>query len=170
MDKAITLAKEWLLAQATSATPHTRISYDFDLPTMPTDVIRCNMDAAWYVAKRAGIGWVFENSDRQVYSEDSKVIDHVSSPLMAKALAMRNAMQEALHKSFSNVWFRTDSQELARAIDSKTYSVELFGVLMDIELLSSSFDFIVVSYVTGTFNGVADSLAKAALHSSIPLL
>ncbi|CAG7893023.1 unnamed protein product [Brassica rapa] len=141
---------------------------------MPADVIRCNTDAAWSVAKRAGIGWIFENSDRQVYSEGSKVIDHVSSPLMAEALAMRkrNAMQEAQHKSFSNVWFRTDSQELARAIDSMTYSVELFGVLMDIELLSSSFDFIVVSYVSRTLNGVADSLAKAALHSSasIPLL
>ncbi|WZZ84163.1 hypothetical protein YC2023_104735 [Brassica napus] len=75
---------------------------------------------------------------------------------------MRNATQEAQHKSFSNVWFRTVSQELARAIDSKTYSLELFRVLMDIELLSSSFDFIVVSYVSGTLNGVADFLAKAA--------
>ncbi|CAN6814314.1 unnamed protein product, partial [Brassica oleracea] len=37
---------------------------------------------------------------------------------------------------------RSDSQLLIKAINSKTYPMELFGVLMDIELLSSTFAFI----------------------------
>ncbi|KAF2585158.1 hypothetical protein F2Q70_00037694 [Brassica cretica] len=73
--------------------------------------------------------------------EGARTVEHVSSPLMAEALAMREAMQEAKRTSLLNVWFCTDSQELARVINSKTYPVEFSGVLMDIELLSSSLVF-----------------------------
>ncbi|KAG2239184.1 hypothetical protein Bca52824_090044 [Brassica carinata] len=89
---------------------------------------------------------------------------------MAEALAMREAMADAKHCSITNVWFRTDSQELARAINSKTLSVELFGVLMDIEFLSSSFDFCFVSFISRDSNVAADLLAKSALHVSAPVL
>ncbi|KAG2267934.1 hypothetical protein Bca52824_062489 [Brassica carinata] len=65
----------------------------------------------------------------------------------------------------ADVWFCTDSQELARAVNSKSYLVELFGVLMDIESLSYCFDFFFVSFVGRENNVVADSLAKAALSS-----
>lgn len=91
--------------------------------------------------------------------EGSRPMILVSSPLMAEALAMRAAMQKAKRTSIPNVWFRTDSQELARAINSKTYPVELFGVFMDIELLSSSFDFCFVSFIGREHNFTADSLA-----------
>ncbi|KAF3594229.1 hypothetical protein DY000_02022465 [Brassica cretica] len=92
-----------------------------------------------------------------------------SSPLQ-KALALREKIQEAQRNAYTNVWFRTDSQELARAINSKTYSVELFGVLIDIELLSSYFSFFFVSFISRDHNGVADTLAKSALHSSVSVL
>ncbi|WZZ48029.1 hypothetical protein YC2023_048136 [Brassica napus] len=53
-----------------------------------------------------------------IYSEGSRP-DHISSSFMAEALAMREAMQEAKRTSLLNVWFRTDSHELVRAINSK---------------------------------------------------
>ncbi|KAG2314979.1 hypothetical protein Bca52824_018101 [Brassica carinata] len=84
---------------------------------------------------------------------------------MAEALAMRDALQDAKRKSLTNVWCRTDSQELVRAFNSKTYPVELFGVLMDIEFLSSSFTSFFVSYVSRENNTTADSLAKSALYN-----
>ncbi|KAF2585157.1 hypothetical protein F2Q70_00037693 [Brassica cretica] len=108
---------------------------------------------------------------------------------MAEALAMREAMQEASalidqlrlgtlwvrskaakRTSLLNVWFCTDSQELARAINSKTYPMEFSGVLMDIELLSSSFVFYYVSFIGRELNGIADALAKSALDSSVSTL
>ncbi|KAF3595864.1 hypothetical protein DY000_02027179 [Brassica cretica] len=87
-----------------------------------------------------------------------------------RKLAMREAMQEAKCTSLLNVWFRTDSQELARAINSKSYPVELFGVLMDIELLSSSSSFVFISFIGREHNCVADSLAKSALQNHVSTL
>lgn len=170
VDKATSSAREWLLAQATSSPNHFSPPQSVvQLPIAP-DVIRCNTDAAWTVAKRAGLGWHFDDITRHIRTEASKVTDHVSSPLMAEALALREAVQTAQRNAYTNVWFRTDSQELARAINSKTYSVELFGVLTDIELLSSYFRFFFVSFISRDHNGGADTLAKTALHSSVSVL
>ena len=55
-------------------------------------------------------------------------------------------------------------------MNSKTYSVEHFGVLMDIELLSSSFTFVFVSFVGLELNGVANSLEKSSLHNLVSTL
>ena len=84
---------------------------------------------------------------------------------MAEALAMREAVLEAKRTPLLKVWLRTDSQEFARAINSKKYLVELFEVLMDIKFLSFSFSFFFVSFVGREHNVIADSLAKSALHS-----
>ncbi|KAF2540817.1 hypothetical protein F2Q68_00033166 [Brassica cretica] len=124
-----------------------------------------------------------------ITAEGARTVEHVSSLLMAEALAMREAMQEASalidqlrlgtlwvrskaakRTSLLNVWFCTDSQELARAINSKTYPMEFSGVLMDIELLSSSFVFYYVSFIGRELNGIADALAKSALDSSVSTL
>ncbi|XP_048619832.1 uncharacterized protein LOC125590342 [Brassica napus] len=140
VDKATSSARKWLLAQATASPTHSSpLQSEIQLPIAP-DVIICNTDAAWTMAKRA------------------------------EALALREKIQEAQRNPYTNVWFRTDSQELARAINSKTYSVELFGVLIDIELLSSYFSFFFVSFISRDHNGVADTLAKSALHSSVSVL
>ncbi|KAF2612861.1 hypothetical protein F2Q70_00012756 [Brassica cretica] len=56
---------------------------------------------------------------------------------MAEALAMREAVLEAKRTPLLKVWLRTDSQEFARAINSKKY----------------------------LHNVIADSLAKSALHN-----
>ncbi|KAG2247845.1 hypothetical protein Bca52824_087473 [Brassica carinata] len=154
--KAILSAREWLAAQVTTPPP-ARITHPTETPpSLDTDVIWCNTDAAWAASNlRAGAGWS---------------LTRVSSPLMAEALAMREAVLDAKRNCLSTVWFRTDSHELARALNSKSYPVELFGVLMDIESLSLSFSFFHVSFIGREHNTVADSLAKTTLYSSLPPL
>ena len=84
-----------------------------------------------------------------------------------EALAIRKSLRAAKEALLPKVWMRSDSQVLIRAINSKTYPMELFGVLMDVEFLSSSFDFILFSFVPRAQNSTADSLAKSALdHGS----
>lgn len=158
---------KWLLAQATGGEKISGFLNDYDRPTFPPEVILCNTDGAWLISKHAGLGWCFQNSAQNLYLEGSRSLNHVSSPLMVEALAMRAAIEEAKHISLTKVWFRTDSQELSRAINWKSYPVKLFGVLMDIELLSSSFAFFYVSFIGHALNGTADSLAKSALHSFV---
>ncbi|XP_009107743.1 uncharacterized protein LOC103833410 [Brassica rapa] len=168
--KAVSSAREWLLAQTSEPIAKTHTTHDLAIPPTEVEVVLCNTDAAWSVSKQAGLGWCFEKTTQGFYSEGSKAINHISSPLMAEALAMREALQEANRTSLLNVWFRTDSQELARAINSKSYPVELFGVLMDIEFLSLSFSYICFSFIGREHNGMADSIAKSALHRHVSIL
>ena len=79
------------------------------------------------------------------------------------SLALREALRTAQTSHLTKVWMRSDSLELVRAVNSKSYPMELFGVLMDIEFLSSSFDFIMFSFIPRAQNTVADLLAKSAL-------
>ncbi|KAF3556249.1 hypothetical protein F2Q69_00016965 [Brassica cretica] len=58
---------------------------------------------------------------------------------MAEALAIKEVLVTASHKSTPNVWIRFDSLELIRAINSNTFPMELYGILKDIESLSSAF-------------------------------
>lgn len=53
---------------------------------------------------------------------------------------------------------------LVTAVNLKSYPTELFGVLMDVESLSSSFQFFfLLSFVLIAQNSIADSLVKSAL-------
>ncbi|KAF3607371.1 hypothetical protein DY000_02051304 [Brassica cretica] len=133
--KACSSGREWLQAQVPTSTQLRPALLEFEIPPTRMNVTLCNSDAAWSSASHRA----------------------------AEAVAMRETMLEAKRLSLTKVWFRTDSRELARAIFSKSYPVELFGVLMDIEILSSSFIFYFISFVGREYNVAADFLAKAAL-------
>ncbi|RIA04858.1 hypothetical protein BRARA_K00856 [Brassica rapa] len=171
VSKACSSGREWLQAQVPTPTQLRPALLEFEIPPTRMDVTLCNSDAAWSSANhRAGLGWCFTDLQATVIQEQSRALAHISSPLVAEALAMREAMLEAKRRPLTKVWFRTDSRELARAIYSKSYPVELFGVLMDIEILSSSFIFCFISFVGREHNAAADSLAKAALSCFSPAL
>ncbi|KAF3576824.1 hypothetical protein DY000_02034815 [Brassica cretica] len=73
---------------------------------------------------------------------------------MAEALAIKEVLVAASHKSTPNVWIRSDSLELIRAINSNTFLMELYGILKDIESLSSAF--VYFSYVPRLSNAHAE--------------
>ncbi|WZZ12289.1 hypothetical protein YC2023_105378 [Brassica napus] len=50
----------------------------------------------------------------------------VSSPLMAEALAIREALLHASTLHYKRIWFRSDSQGLITAINSNLRSIELY--------------------------------------------
>ena len=127
VNNASSAARDWLLAQSSLTNKQAQGSFDLELPEFNPEVFCCNTDGAWNTSRRAGLGWCFENVPHGFYSEGSRALDHISSPLMAEALAMREAMQVAKRTSLHNVWFRTDSQELARAVNSKLYSGALWS-------------------------------------------
>ncbi|KAF3588659.1 hypothetical protein F2Q69_00026648 [Brassica cretica] len=90
---------------------------------------------------------------------------------MAEALAIREALLHAASLSFSHICLRTDSQVLARAINRRSSTMELFGILSDIDSLifpsSSPFVSCVVIFFPRLANGPADLLAKAQLSSHL---
>ncbi|KAF2595318.1 hypothetical protein F2Q70_00044895 [Brassica cretica] len=65
---------------------------------------------------------------------------HVSSPLLAEALAIREALQQAISLKFTHIWIRSDSQVLVRAIDRNRSSSELHGVLSEGAITTDAFN------------------------------
>lgn len=127
--------------------PHSPGSMDI-YPSFPTNLTLVNSDASWHSASSvAGFGWVIEDNHRALLVEGCARSDFVSSPLMAETLALREAMIAAKQSNSSNVWIRSDNLQLIRAINSKSFSMELYGVLKDIEFQSSSFAFIFFSHI-----------------------
>ncbi|WZY87807.1 hypothetical protein YC2023_044542 [Brassica napus] len=171
MTVAISSAREWSSAQLANA-PKTSTTAGLDMPPMlPRPLLTCNSDASWIqVTKMAGLAWVLSDSrNDEVHTGQARSLS-VSSPLMAEALAIKGLLLAASHLSSPNVWIKSDSLELIRAINSNTFPMELYGVLKDIEFLSAPFDFIFFSHVSRLCNSRADSLAKNALLCDCSIL
>ncbi|KAF2577506.1 hypothetical protein F2Q68_00001268 [Brassica cretica] len=115
---------------------------------------------------KAGMAWVFTNQEGLEVIHGSLAQDHVSSALMAEALAVRSALLHAIDLNFNSIWLRSDSQVLVVALSSGRHPTELYGVLSDIATISSSsFRFCRFTFIKKDFNGFTDSYAKVCLHS-----
>ncbi|CAN7062182.1 unnamed protein product [Brassica rapa subsp. trilocularis] len=58
----------------------------------------------------------------------SKTEEFVTSPLIAEALAIRQALEEARNMGVTNLLVNSDSQILMRVIQKKDYIKELMGI------------------------------------------
>lgn len=147
--------REWSLAQVTTkSNDHASRTIEVP-PMMPHALITCNSNASWSKeTRKAGLGWIMEVSRGGLIEEGQSHSWFVSSPLMAEALAIKEVLVTASHKSTPNVWIRFDSLELIRAINSNTFPMELYGILKDIESLSSAF--VYFSYVPRLSNAHAE--------------
>ncbi|KAF2602312.1 hypothetical protein F2Q70_00027963 [Brassica cretica] len=87
----------------------------------------------------------------------------VSSPLVAKGLALREAMTECVARDTKRLHCNTDSLILFNSLKSGTPIAELYGILADIFSLSSAFEHFSISWIRRTNNKEADALAKQAL-------
>lgn len=95
IQKALTDAREWKLAQPspniTPSTPSVRTVIN----PRRSDQISISTDAAWNsTTSEAGLGWIIEDGDST--SQHSAISTSVASPLMAETLAVLTAMNFAL--------------------------------------------------------------------------
>lgn len=122
-------------------------------------------DAAWKAQDRtAGCGWIIHNPQERETTHGTSTELCVASPLMAEALAVREALLHARSLHLSNICLKSDNQVLVKTLTSKQHPVELYGINLDIENLSSSFSSVSFSYISRTLNSAADALAKSALY------
>ncbi|XP_013699656.2 uncharacterized protein LOC125596828 [Brassica napus] len=161
---ALCNAREWMLGQEKKPDSPPPASPYLPAISFPPETALCNSDAAWTTTtKRAGLGWILGSTTTTPQVSGSSASPFVSSPLLAEALALREAIRAAHAANLPNVWMRSDSQVLVRAVNSKKFPMELYGVLMDIEYLFSRFMFFLLSFIPREQNSAADSLAKSAL-------
>lgn len=163
--KAIFDAKVWHEAQVSLSKPRA-----FKPPppsSSRSDAISCFVDAAWNASSRCcGMGWVIQDTSKDLSVRSSSHREFVSSALVAEALAMRSALVMAASiTDIDSLAVFSDSQVLVSLINSKGCVVELRSILYDISLLRQSFVSISFAYVPRSNNIVADDLAKMALAS-----
>ncbi|CAN6877307.1 unnamed protein product [Brassica oleracea var. botrytis] len=82
----------------------------------------------------------------------------ISSPLVAEALAVREALQTASSLNVTHLRMFSDNQTLIRAITDKRFEKEIYGI-------SSLFVDLDFFYLPRAENGQADALAKYILRN-----
>lgn len=173
--KGLRLAKDWMEAQGKTSEskipPKPKESKDRppDSSENPPPIV-CATDAAWNASRKtAGLGWTFSGPSLTATTQGSRIQASVNSPLIAEALAVRTALYMALTLDFTNLKVCSDNSTLIRAINSKSQSKEIIGIVSDIQVISSEFTSISFSFIPRSENSVADGVAKAVLLSSFNL-
>lgn len=171
--QSICAMKEWEAANPNrpTATPIPPPISRLPRPSMiSTFTTVCHTDASWK-AGSAVLAWIFSDHAGTESSHKAISLNHVSSPLMAEALAIRGALMHAASIKITHICLRSDSQVLIQAICQRKLIMELYGVLSDIDSLSfsavSPFVFCCFDFIPCTENGHADQLAKAQLEFSL---
>lgn len=117
---------------------------------------------------RAGCGWYNVSFEGDILFQRSCVFEFITSALMAEALSIRSALVHASEAGIFKICIKSDCQALIAAISSKWHSIELFGIIRDIETLFLRFSCISFSFIPRSVNCMADTLAKSVLHSAFP--
>ena len=87
----------------------------------------------------------------------------VNSPLIAEALALREALICCIEKGILHVCCESDSLKLVKTLNKGPPTAELYGIVADILCLSEAFTSISFGWIKRCENRDADALAKQAL-------
>lgn len=94
-------------------------------------------DAAWHKEdKKAGLKCSMQTPTAEV--QQKKTMWHVSSPLMAEGLAIREALVYCRNQGLYSIYLESDSSQMIKAINQREPITELHGILSDILKQSSS--------------------------------
>jgi ribonuclease HI len=134
----------------------------------PPGYLKCNVDASFYhLAGATGCGWVFRDF-RGCFKLAGTNTMHSSLTVMeGEALALIEAMEEAIRRGFHYVSFESDSKLVVDAINHRQNGVSEFSLLIShIQYLLNLHNYFEVKYVRRQANKVAHYLARAAFSMS----
>ncbi|KAG5388542.1 hypothetical protein IGI04_030083 [Brassica rapa subsp. trilocularis] len=161
---AIKMAREWSSDQNLEIVHH-KGEPRMEQPS-PCDAIVVRTDAAWEASRQvAGLGWI--RLGRPTNQTFKGHVEFVTSPLMAEALALRDAILTCKRMKIKKLRFESDSAQLIKIVNSKSSVPELHGVVSDILACSLAFEFVCFVWIPRERNTIADLLAKDALIASV---
>jgi ribonuclease HI len=130
--------------------------------------LKCNVDASFYnMAGATGWGWVVRDSRGHFQLAGTNLIHSPLSVLEGEAMALMEAMEEAIHRGLSPIIFESDSKLVVDAISSRQSGVSEFSILISrIQSMLSANNYFEVKYVKRQANKVAHYLARAAFSLS----
>lgn len=171
VSRVLSSALEWDQSQAppplkTTAAAQRSISQR--PPLAPSPMPRCFVDAAWDASSNtSGVAWKITSTEAHQNLSGSEIFENIDSPLVAEALALYHGIRKALDLGLPSISFFSDCKTLTRAIITKSQIKEIYGILMDIDSLSSHFVSISFHHIPRSQNRDADLLAKMALKAHL---
>ncbi|XP_013751397.2 uncharacterized protein LOC106453727 [Brassica napus] len=167
--KAISLAREWNSAQHQTKLPNQTLPRERRAQTTNNEegYMICKSDAAYEKkAKRARVAWIFSDTTGNCINQGTTTFNSISSPLIAEAIALRAGVLSAVDLEYPKLKAFSDNLTLIRAINNDMQVKEIFGIVKDIQQISSVFVEKSFSHVSRALNGEADRLAKFSLSNS----
>jgi ribonuclease HI len=134
----------------------------------PNGKLKCNVDASFYnLAGVTGWGWILRDSRGQFQLAGTNVLHSPLNVLEGEAMALKEAMEEMIHRGLSHVIFESDSKVVVDAIASRQVGVSEFSIVIShIQSLLLTNSYFEVKFVKRQANKVAHSLARAAYSMS----
>lgn len=169
--KGLRLAREWCQTQNQTAKMEksihvgpTRVKNRHADPTIPT----CKSDAAWAKdTQKAGLAWIINGPEEAPIKQGSTVQDFVTLPIVTEALALRLGLIAAVNLGLPRIKMLSENATLIRAINNDAQNKEIYGIVRDIQQISSVFVDISFVFLSRSQNNQADSLAKQVLAGSV---
>ncbi|KAJ1410340.1 Ribonuclease H-like superfamily [Sesbania bispinosa] len=132
------------------------------------DALKCNSNASWSThGNHAALGVVVRDSNGYLLSGMSKRI-LAPSPMVAEALALREAMLLASNLQWPKCLFESDNLSLIKACRQEIQIGEIKGIIRDIIALKPNFQHCGFLWTNRKGNEVAHLVATSTLHGSIP--
>lgn len=168
----LTSFKEWEGAQSSISPLPLRTNPEIQPHQSSAQRILCHTDAAWRSDScSAGLSWIFTDQSSSEIARGCQFQEHISSPLIAEALAIRSALEHAVSLNLNHIWIHSYFKVLVQVIIANRLSIKLFGVLADIEILiRTSFVNFHISFIPRNLNRLADAYAKTCLCTKLSLL
>ncbi|KAF3575952.1 hypothetical protein DY000_02034593 [Brassica cretica] len=135
--RAIRSSQEWGLAQGLKDQIPKRAENQPNLnqnqPERNTIMV-CKSDAAWDKgSNKAWLAWILIDASGICKHRGATTQDFVSSPLIAKALALRSGIISASAMEISDLQMLSDNQTLIKAINNDIQNPEIYGIVKDIQ-------------------------------------
>jgi hypothetical protein len=133
-------------------------------PPPPKGTVFVSVDAALFAtSSRMGVGVIIRNHIGMCLVACSQVFDAVTSPELAKALAIRRALSLAKEEGFNKIVLASDCLIVINHIHAPGLDRTGIGVVIqDIKAIASEFSSVRFSHISRLCN--AHSLARKAEH------
>ncbi|KAJ1437012.1 Ribonuclease H-like superfamily [Sesbania bispinosa] len=163
--------EEWLEATATqpqTSQTHNAGSHFSQWRSPKGDTLKINIDASWSPTnKYVAIGVVVRDSGGLLVSGLAKKIA-APSPLVAEALALREAIQMAHNLQWSKCLFESDNIQVINVCRGDTPVGEIEANVTDVAYLQSSFARCGFIWVKREENESVNFVAQSCLRGSLP--
>jgi ribonuclease HI len=130
----------------------------------PEGMVHIFVDAALFPpSRRMGIGVVIRNHNGDCSAACSELVEEVTTPEIAEALALRRALSLAGAEGFDKLIVASDCLSLVQRVNSSEIDRSQVGVVVqDIKAIASGFSSVSFTHIYRQCNVAAHTLARSA--------